>query len=96
MILGSTVFPNPANTLGGIVTKLQILWFSTTSFGKSTTYQYRGAPSTAATLSAQALATNDALSLGTAVAPIFGGYTQLSSTSGLWSVTVTIGEYYRK
>jgi len=36
MILGWTVFPNPANTLGGIVTKLQILWFSTTSFGKST------------------------------------------------------------
>ena len=71
-------------------------WPTTTSFGKSTTYQYRGAPGAAATLSAQALATNDALSLGTAVAPIFGGYTQLNSTSGLWSVTVTIGEYYRK
>jgi hypothetical protein len=36
MILGSTVFPNPANTLGGLVTKLQIRRFSTAPLGKST------------------------------------------------------------
>ena len=71
-------------------------WPTTTSFGKNTTYRYRGAPGAAATLSAEALATNDALSLGSEVAPLFGGSTQLNSSSGLWSVTVTIGEYYRK
>ena len=71
-------------------------WPAVTSFGEGTTYRYHGAPGSAAALTAQDLSARDALSLGSEVARIFGGYAQLQSGTGRWSVTVTIGEYYRK
>ncbi len=71
-------------------------WPTTTSFGNGTSYRYQGTPGTMAALSAQALTTSDALLLGSEVAPMFGGHVQLDSSSGLWSVTVVIGDYYRR
>jgi type II secretory pathway pseudopilin PulG len=71
-------------------------WPTTTSFGDGTSYRYQGTPGTVAALSAQALTTSDALVLGSEVAPMFGGHVQLDSSSGRWSVTVAIGDYYRR
>lgn len=71
-------------------------WPSGTSFGNGSAYQYRGVPGTMAVLSAQALGSRDALLLGSEVGPMFGGHAQLDSSNGLWSVTVPIGDYYRR
>lgn len=71
-------------------------WPGTTSFGTGTSYRYQGAPGTMAALSAQALRGSDALALGSEVAPMFGGHVQLDSNSRRWSVTVSIGDYYRR
>lgn len=71
-------------------------WPTNTSFGNRSTYQYRGAPGSMAALSVQALGSRDAVALGSEVAPLFGGQVQLSLSGGRWSVTVTVGDYYRR
>ena len=71
-------------------------WPDATSFGHGSTYRYQGAPGSTAGLTAQDLTPSDALALSAEVGPMFGGEVQLDSTTRLWSVTVAIGDYYRK
>lgn len=71
-------------------------WPDTTSFGHGSTYRYQGAPGSTAGLTAQDLTPSDALALSAQVGPMFGGKVQLHSSTRQWSVTVAIGDYYRK
>ena len=71
-------------------------WPDTTSFGHGSTYRYQGGPGSTAGLTAQDLTPSDALALSAEVGPMFGGRVGLDSTTRLWSVTVAIGDYYRK
>lgn len=71
-------------------------WPDTTSFGNGSTYHYQGAPGSTAALIAKDLKPSDALALSSEVGPMFGGKVQLDSSTHLWSVTVAVGDYYRK
>ncbi len=71
-------------------------WPATTSFGRGTTFQYRGEPGTAAQLSVNSLKAADARALAVEVAPMFAGQAQLISSQGSWSVSVDIGTSYQK
>lgn len=71
-------------------------WPEATSFGHGSTYRYQGVPGSPAALTAQDLAPSDALALSSEVGQVFGGQVQLDSSTHLWSVTVAIGDYYRK
>jgi hypothetical protein len=71
-------------------------WPDATSFGHGSTYRYQGAPGSPAALIAQDLSPSDALALSSEVRRTLGGQVHLDSTTRLWSVTVPIGEYYRR
>ena len=69
-------------------------WPTTTSFGKGTSFRYRGTKGSMATLRAQSLTAGDARSLGTEVGPMFGKAT-LTSSKKVWTVTVDVGNFYK-
>jgi hypothetical protein len=71
-------------------------WPATTSFGRGTTFQYRGEAGLAAQLSVESLKAADARALAAEVAPMFEGHAQLISSKGSWSVRVDIGTFYQK
>jgi hypothetical protein len=71
-------------------------WPANTSFGRGTTFQYRGEAGLAAQLSVESLKTVDARALAAEVAPMFAGQAQLISNKGTWSVSVDIGTFYQK
>jgi prepilin-type N-terminal cleavage/methylation domain-containing protein len=71
-------------------------WPAATSFGRGTTFQYRGEVGTAAQLSVESLKMGDARALAAEVAPMFGGEAQLVSSKGAWSVSVDVGAFYRR
>lgn len=68
-------------------------WPATTSFGRGTTFRYRGEAGTAALLSVEALTASDARALATQMAPIFAGQAQVVSSKGVWSVTVNVATF---
>jgi type II secretory pathway pseudopilin PulG len=71
-------------------------WPATTSFGKGTSFQYRGEAGTTAQLSAESLTTSDARALAAEVAPMFAGQALLTSGKNTWSVAVNVGAFYRR
>jgi hypothetical protein len=71
-------------------------WPATTSFGQGTSFRYRGEAGAAAELSAESLKAADARSLASEVAPMFAGQAQLTSSHGVWSVSVNVGTFYQK
>jgi type II secretory pathway pseudopilin PulG len=71
-------------------------WPATTSFGRGTTFQYRGEAGTAAQLSVESLKAADARALATEVAPMFAGQARLISSKGAWSISVDIGTFHQK
>jgi type II secretory pathway pseudopilin PulG len=71
-------------------------WPATTSFGRGTSFRYRGEAGAAAQLSAESLKAADARALASEVAPMFAGQAQLISNHGVWSVSVNIGTSYQK
>ena len=71
-------------------------WPATTSFGRGTTFQYRGEVGTTAQLSVESLKAAEARALAAEVAPMFAGQALLVSSKGTWSVSVDIGTFYQK